>query len=223
MEDNFSTGWRGGGSGGTNGELQVELGWLSRHRSPPAVHCLLTGLRLGTHASRCSGDPWWWARVTTQAPTRTPGLLLCGCGGFLWRQVENGPCRQAPESLWQARSRRDSARKAGRDSTLGFSVPCPSGSNLDESLKNTFVQSFSLMGGSVGKETACNAGDPCLIPGLGRAPGEEEYYPLQYSCLENSGNGGYSLWSLKESDTTERLTLSLHDAYSTRWRFVSWK
>ena len=85
----------------------------SRHRSPPAVHCLLTGLRLGTHASRCSGDPWWWARVTTQAPTRTPGLLLCGCGGFLWRQVENGPCRQAPESLWQARSRRDSARKAG--------------------------------------------------------------------------------------------------------------
>ena len=33
---------------------------------------------------------------------------------------------------------------------------------------------LSLMGGSVGKETACNAGDPGSIPGLERAPGEEE-------------------------------------------------
>ena len=88
-------------------------------------------------------------------------------------------------------------------------------------LVEKYDKSFS--GGLDGKESTCNAGDPCLIPGLGRAPGEEEYYPLQYSCLENSGDGGYSLWSLKESDTTERLTLSLHDAYSTRRRFVSWK
>ena len=35
------------------------------------------------------------------------------------------------------------------------------------------------------KESACNAGDPGLIPGLGRAPGEGNGYPLQYSCLEN--------------------------------------
>ena len=34
---------------------------------------------------------------------------------------------------------------------------------------------------SVGKESACNAGDPSLIPGLGRSPGEEIGYPLQYS------------------------------------------
>ena len=35
---------------------------------------------------------------------------------------------------------------------------------------------------SVGKQSACNAGDPCLIPGLGRSPGWEEgiVYPLQY-------------------------------------------
>ena len=39
---------------------------------------------------------------------------------------------------------------------------------------------------SVGKESACNAGGPSLIPGLGRSPGEGKGYPLQYSGLENS-------------------------------------
>ena len=46
-------------------------------------------------------------------------------------------------------------------------------------------------GGSDGKESACNAGDPGLILGSGRSPGEGNGYPL------------------KESDMTERLTLSL--------------
>ena len=40
-------------------------------------------------------------------------------------------------------------------------------------------------GGSVGKESACNAGDPVSISGLGRSPGEGNGNPLQYSCLEN--------------------------------------
>ena len=39
---------------------------------------------------------------------------------------------------------------------------------------------------SAGKEPACNAEDPGLIPGLGRSPGEENGYPIQYSGLENS-------------------------------------
>ena len=38
---------------------------------------------------------------------------------------------------------------------------------------------------SVGKESACNAGDLGLIRGLGRFPGEGNGNPLQYSCLEN--------------------------------------
>ena len=42
-------------------------------------------------------------------------------------------------------------------------------------------------GGSDGKESACKAGDPGLIAGSGRSPGEGNGYPLQYSCLENSG------------------------------------
>ena len=40
-------------------------------------------------------------------------------------------------------------------------------------------------GGSDGKESACNAGDLGSTPGLGRAPGEVNGNPLQYSCLEN--------------------------------------
>ena len=39
---------------------------------------------------------------------------------------------------------------------------------------------------SVGKESACNAGDPGSIPGLGRSIGKGIGYPLQYSGLENS-------------------------------------
>ena len=38
-------------------------------------------------------------------------------------------------------------------------------------------------GGSAGKESACNAGDLGLIPGLGRSPGEGRGYPLQYSWV----------------------------------------
>ena len=44
--------------------------------------------------------------------------------------------------------------------------------------------------GSDGKASARNEGDPGSIPGLGRSPGEENGNPLQYSCLENSTDGG---------------------------------
>ena len=39
---------------------------------------------------------------------------------------------------------------------------------------------------SVGKESTCSAGNPSLIPGMGRSPGEGKGCPLQYSGLENS-------------------------------------
>ena len=45
-------------------------------------------------------------------------------------------------------------------------------------------------GGSLSKESACNAGDLSPIPGLGRSPGEGHGNPLQYSCLENPMNRG---------------------------------
>ena len=67
---------------------------------------------------------------------------------------------------------------------------------------------------SVGKSSACNAGDPGSIPGSGRSPGEGIGYPLQYSCLENPHGGrslvGYSPWGFKESNTTELLSTAQH-------------
>ena len=61
--------------------------------------------------------------------------------------------------------------------------------------------------GSVGKESACNAGDLDSIPGLGIFPGEGKSYPLQYSGLENSMD--CIVHAVTESDMTERLSLSL--------------
>ena len=45
-------------------------------------------------------------------------------------------------------------------------------------------------GGSEDKASACSAGDPGSIPGLGRSPGERNGKPLQCSCLENSMDRG---------------------------------
>ena len=45
-------------------------------------------------------------------------------------------------------------------------------------------------GGSDGRESAYNVGDPGSIPGSGRSPGEENGNSLQYSCLENPVDGG---------------------------------
>ena len=77
---------------------------------------------------------------------------------------------------------------------------------------------MAKVGGSDGKESACNAGDPGLNPGSGRSPGEGKGNSLQYSCLENFMDRGYSPWGHKESDTTERLTLSLQQEVFTKFR-----
>ena len=68
---------------------------------------------------------------------------------------------------------------------------------------------LSFPGGSDGKESAWNAGDPGSIPGLGRSPGEGNGCPLQYSCLENSTDRGAwrtTVHGVAKSQTlTERL------------------
>ena len=79
--------------------------------------------------------------------------------------------------------------------SVGFSrqeywsgVPSPSPitfHNLDIII---LFESFS--GGSEGKESACNTGEPGLISGLGKEAGEGNGNPLQYSCLESPMDGG---------------------------------
>ena len=60
-------------------------------------------------------------------------------------------------------------------------------------------------GGSDGKESTCNEGDPGSILVLGRSPGKENGYLLQYSCLENPMDRG-TWWTtvhgvVRKSDT----------------------
>ena len=55
-------------------------------------------------------------------------------------------------------------------------------------------------GGSAGKESACNAGDPGLIPGSERSPGEGNGNPLQYSCLKNPMDRG--IWQARVHGVT---------------------
>ena len=78
-------------------------------------------------------------------------------------------------------------------------------------------------GGSDGKDSACNAGDPGSIPGSGRSPGGGHGNPLQYSCLENPHGQrsleGYSPMGHKELDTTE--WLSTKHAYLIRASLVA--
>ena len=76
-------------------------------------------------------------------------------------------------------------------------------------------QPSGFLGGSNGKESACNAGDLGLIPGLGMPPGERNGNPRQYSSFffptpvslprEFQGQrslADYSPWGYKQSDTT---------------------
>ena len=74
---------------------------------------------------------------------------------------------------------------------------------------------LGFLGGSDGKESACDVGDLGSIPGLGRCPGKGNGYPVQRSCLEHPYGqrslASYSPWGgHKESDRTERLTQPFH-------------
>ena len=66
---------------------------------------------------------------------------------------------------------------------------------------------FGFPHSSVGKESACNAGDPGSIPGLGRSPGEGKGYSTPV-FLPGESHGqrslaGYNPWGYKELDMTE--------------------
>ena len=67
---------------------------------------------------------------------------------------------------------------------------------------------------SIGKESACSAGDPGSIPGLGRPPGKGNGNPLQYSCLGNPKDRG--AWQATVHGITKSQT-QLNDLSSNNW------
>ena len=90
-------------------------------------------------------------------------------------------------------------KESGVGSGWGPAPPAwPCFSSKQEELKSS---EWGVPSGSDGKESARNAGDLGLIPGLGRSPGGGHGSPLQYSCLENPQGQrsleGYSPWGHK--------------------------
>ena len=71
----------------------------------------------------------------------------------------------------------------------------------------TFYKNKGFPGGSDDKESACNAEDLGLVPGLGRSPGEGNGNPLQYSFLENPMDRGV-WWATAHGVTKSRTRLS---------------
>ena len=70
---------------------------------------------------------------------------------------------------------------------------------------------------SAGKESACNAGDLGSIPGLGRSPGEEKGYPLQYSGLQNSTDCVDHGITNSQTQLSNFLTHTHTDTEGKRW------
>ena len=85
-----------------------------------------------------------------------------------------------------------------REFQLKTQARCPSGSHSS-------IPSLGLPCSSDGKESACNAGDPGLIPGLGRSHGEGNGNSLQHSCLRNPMDRG--AWRATVRGVTESRAL----------------
>ena len=68
-------------------------------------------------------------------------------------------------------------------------------------------ETMGFPGGSDGKESAFNAGDPGSIAGLGISRGEGNGNPLQYSCLENPMDRG-TWWATVHGDAKSWTRLS---------------
>ena len=77
------------------------------------------------------------------------------------------------------------------------------------------LSQMGFPGGSDGKESACDVGDPHLIPGSGRFSGDRHGNPLQYTCLENfmdreawwaTVHGVSKSWTRLSNERTHQIT-----------------
>ena len=110
--------------------------------------------------------------------------------------TDNGPCSQGVPSKWE------------KQTISGTIYNCKLPQMLCKARKSeSCKENNGLSCGSYGKESACNAGDPGLIPELGTATGERNGNPFQYSCLGNSMDRGTwqaTVHGITESDMTEQ-------------------
>ena len=124
---------------------------------------------------------------TDRAPVRPQGAPTSSRG------QTSGRKKQPNLKIQEQKTHTGGHRSAEQDSEWSQVLP-KAGFQKDQSLKGDFKKKkkpfyFVLAyGGSDGKESACNTGDPGLIPGLGRSPEVGNSYSLQYSCLENPMN-----------------------------------
>ena len=104
------------------------------------------------------------------------GISVCFCSGIAFQGYSYSKQACTLGILWTS---------TGVSS--GFSLPKDSSPYFGSQWNLTiYVYTFFFFpGGSNGKESTCNAGDPGLVLGMGRSPGEGNDNPLQYSCLEN--------------------------------------
>ena len=86
---------------------------------------------------------------------------------------------------------------ATHSSVLAWRIPgmgepdgLPSMGSQSRTRLKRLIRSSTFTSDSDGKESACNVGDPGLIPGSGRSPGDGNGTPLQYSGLENPMDRG---------------------------------
>ena len=92
-------------------------------------------------------------------------------------------------------------------------------------VKRDFSEFSLRLGGSDGKESACNVGDQASIPGSGRSLGEINVNPLHYSCLENSMDRGAwqaTVHGVTESDMTEQLHFLSKGHLETLFSYRGW-
>ena len=80
------------------------------------------------------------------------------------------------------------------------------GASIFRSMVFSSYMPKSGIAGSYGKESACSVGDPSLIPGSRRSPGEGPGNLLQYSFLENPMDGG-SWWATVHGVTKSQTRL----------------
>ena len=149
------------------------------------------------HASRSLGQRKQWPAGLLQRPR--PGLGGDAAGQHLGGREAPGDTFSTPGTDAQSQTTKSCCTARG---TL-LNILCQT-IKQKNTKKNTDAAGFPR--GSVGKESACNARDPASIPGLGRSPGEQNGYPLQYSGLETSMDKGplqTTVHRVAELDMTE--------------------